>query len=327
MTSIVSAVPWAVAAVGTGLSIGQVTGWSRHRWLAILQSLTPVVAVSAVPVTVIGVRRRRPLLVAAGATTLAVLGAVIAPATRRSTLPSTRVVPPAGSLSIAHCNMLYLNADRSGRLAAALLETGADVLAMSEITEQHRRSLELAGACDVYPYRVGRVAPGSDGIVIWSRHPLHDVCIAPMDARPGIVATVAAPDGPIRVVAAHPDPPTLGRGFSRWGSSLAMIGATGASAGPPTVIVADLNASRWHAELRDLLGTGWRDAHELAGRGLSPSWPIGRRTMPPFIRLDHALLRDDIELLDLVDFDAPGSDHRPFVVTVAARCARSARAR
>ncbi|MEO6124963.1 MAG: endonuclease/exonuclease/phosphatase family protein [Ilumatobacteraceae bacterium] len=310
---------WATAAVGVGVTATQLTGWNRSRWVAILQSFTPALAITGVPVAAIGFRRRRLALVAAGLATSGVLGAIVVPATRRRT---RIVVPgqpaPRSSLSIAHCNMLYLNIDRSLDLAAALLWTDADVLAMSEITEHHRRALVAAGAFDRYPHRVGRVARRSEGIVLWSRFPLHDVMIRPIDSRPGIVATVETQDGPIRVVLAHPDPPTMARGLSRWKSSFEMIDMIASSPGPPTVIVADLNASRWHPLFRRLLDCGWRDAHELAGRGLAPSWPTDRRFVPPFIRLDHALLGPGLELVDAVDVDAPGSDHRAFLVSVVA---------
>jgi len=309
---LVRVAPSVAAAIGVGVSLTQVTRWNRSRWVAILQSLTPAIALSGVPVALIGVRRRHPLLAAAGATTAAVLGAVVVPAMRSSTGGDGG----SDGLSIAHCNMLYLNVDRSADLAAALLDLGADVLAMSEFTEHHCRALIAADALAQYPHWVGRAARRSEGIVIWSRYPISEVSLAPLDTRPGIVATIDGPAGPMRIVLAHPDPPTMARGLASWEPSLDLIGSIGASAGPPTVIVADLNASRWHPVLRRLLGRGWRDAHELAGRGLSTSWPTDRR-LPPFIRLDHALLRGDVELLDIVDFDAPGSDHRGFVVTVS----------
>ena len=43
----------------------------------------------------------------------------------------------------------------------------------------------------------------------------------------------------------------------------------------------------------------------------------GRSTShPPFVRLDHALVNDGLAVLDVDDFDVPGSDHRGLVVTV-----------
>jgi endonuclease/exonuclease/phosphatase (EEP) superfamily protein YafD len=83
-------------------------------------------------------------------------------------------------------------------------------------------------------------------------------------------------------------------------------------------MVGDYNAAWLHTELRDVLANGWRLAHRLAGRGMVGSW---RADPPyrPFVRIDQALVSDDIDVVEVRDFDVPGSDHRGFVVSVAVR--------
>ena len=55
--------------------------------------------------------------------------------------------------------------------------------------------------------------------------------------------------------------------------SLATIGDEATSPGPPTIVVGDFNASRWHPPFRRLLRRGLRDSHEWLGHGFSTSWP------------------------------------------------------
>ena len=40
-------------------------------------------------------------------------------------------------------------------------------------------------------------------------------------------------------------------------------------------------------------------------------------SLPPFVRLDHALVRDGLIPTSTKDFTVPGSDHRGFVVSLA----------
>ena len=305
---------WTVVGAGAAVAATQVTGWSRSRFVAIAQSLTPLLAAAAVPVATVGVLRRRPALAASAATVALTLGSVVAPAIRR--FPATVPASP-GDLRVLHANLLFGNIRRAPEAAAAVLATGADVLALSELTTHHRDALLALGAAETYPFRYDKPSKLSEGLALWSRFPLSDLRVRLMDIRPGLSVHVDAPGGPVRLVLAHPDPPTMLRGLRRWESSLELIGAVVAGDPTPTVLVADLNASRWHPPFRRLLATGLRDAHELAGRGLGTSWPKDSRLVPSFIRLDHALLGPGLDLVDLRDVVVPGSDHLGFVVTLS----------
>jgi endonuclease/exonuclease/phosphatase (EEP) superfamily protein YafD len=78
----------------------------------------------------------------------------------------------------------------------------------------------------------------------------------------------------------------------------------------------DFNASWWHPEFRNVLASGWRDVHQVVGRGLSTSWPVDRFVLPPFIRLDHALVNDGLVVERVTNLDIPGSDHGGLIVSV-----------
>jgi endonuclease/exonuclease/phosphatase (EEP) superfamily protein YafD len=317
---ILDALGWATAVAGTAVLATQVLGRTDGRVVAVAQSLTPVLACAALPVALHGVARRQHALALVGAVAAGGLGAVVAPAIRGGTslATSTGAAVPADAITVAHENMLYTNVPHARQAAAAMMATGADVLAMSELNSHHERALVELGGHERYPHRIGRAGNRSEGIALWSRRPLTAVVEQPMDRRPGIVATVQTTNGPMRIVLAHPDPPTIAMGLRHWEPSMRQIRRIADSPGPPTLVLADLNASRWHPAFRRMLTDGWGDAHEMAGRGLSVSWPCGNRWVPRFVRLDHALVGPGLELIGVDDFDVAGSDHRALLVTVRA---------
>jgi len=306
---------WIVAAAAGGVAVTQALGRTDAPAVAIAQALTPLIAAAAVPASAIGVWRRRSSLVVMAAASAVALGRVVAPAIRRGHLSASTDASP---LTVAHANMLYTNHRHAREAAAALVACDADVLALSELTFVHERALKASDVAGRYAHRFSRPARDSHGLAIWSKLPLVDCTVEPMIRRPGMVARIETVDGPVRLILAHPDPPMKWQWLTFWEPSLQHLDRLGHSAGPPTIIVADLNAARWHPPLRRLLNGGWRDAHEDAGHGLRASWPE-RGLVPPFVRLDHALVDEHLDVIDVKELNIPGSDHRGFVVTVALR--------
>jgi len=307
------AAAWAVVGLTTVLLITQAIGWSKSMLVAVGQALTVIIAGLCALVAIFGrVWSNWPLTIAA----LVVAAAsviVIAPALRRRH-------PSSGDpwVSVLHANLLYENTKRSAALAAAVLGQGADVLALSELHPRHEAALLADPASAQYPHRVQRAAANADGMLLWSRFPFAAVEWPTTDSRPWVIGTVCPPGGgALRVVLAHNSPPTTRRGLRGWEPSMEAVHDAATSPGPPTMIVADLNAARWHPPFRRLLDRGWRDAHESVGRGLSVSWPTTGLWPVPLVRLDHALVRADIDVAAVDDFTVPGSDHRAFVVTLS----------
>jgi hypothetical protein len=52
------------------------------------------------------------------------------------------------------------------------------------------------------------------------------------------------------------------------------------------------------------------------GQGLSRSWPNIAFPLP-LMRLDHALVNDQVGVVSVRDIDIPGSDHIGFVTELA----------
>ena len=307
---------WAVVAATAGVVATQVAGWTGSRYVAVGQALTPVLGAASLLAAILGrVWWNVPLIVGGVAVAVAV-GVVVAPAARRRSRPAGAPLGP--SVRVLHGNLLFENVHDSVALAAAILATDADVLALSELHPDHEDALLAHPGATGYPHRIHRTSTKAEGMLLWSRQPVDDVRWEPMSVREGIVATIRRPDdGDVRIVLAHPNPPTTQHGLRLWEPSLRQIAEVGATPGPPTLVVADLNAARWHPPFRRLLRRGWRDVHEAVGRGLSVSWPTAGRWPIPFVRLDHGLAGPGLDVVTVRDIDLPGSDHRGFVVTIA----------
>ena len=310
---IATVIAWAAIAVVALTLLTQLVGWCGIVIVAVAQALTPLLAAGTVFATIVGrFDDDWPLLVAGVVTTLGIAFQVVAALPRRR-WRGTADVP---ALSVFHGNLLYTNVRDPSTVAAAVLATGADVLALSELHPDHELALLANPLAARYPYRIGHASRGADGLALWSTQPFGEITRAPHVYRDGLIAGLAIGGVPFRLLFAHPSPPTRQPYITAWERALREIGQLGRAPGPPTLIVADLNAARWHPPLRRLLRAGWRDAHESRGRGLSTSWPTNGRLPIPFVRLDHALLGEGLGLVDVRDVEIPGSDHRAFVVTV-----------
>ncbi len=307
-------VAWAAIAVVGLVLLTELAGWCGLVIVAVLQALTPLLAGATVFAAIVGRIDDNWLLVAAALVATAGVAVAVAPVVRgRATVPDPAAAP---TLRVFHGNLLYSNVRDPFAVATAILATRADVLALSELNPQQERALADLVAHDAYPYRIGHASRRADGMAIWSALPLAEVVRIPDEPRDGITARVPVGDRALRLVFVHPSAPTEHGGLRRWRPSLPRIDSVGRSPGPPTLIVGDLNAAHWHPPLRRMLRSGWRDAHEAVGRGLSVSWPTDGRWPLPFVRLDHALLGPGVAALAVDDIAIPGSDHRAFVVTV-----------
>jgi endonuclease/exonuclease/phosphatase (EEP) superfamily protein YafD len=91
----------------------------------------------------------------------------------------------------------------------------------------------------------------------------------------------------------------------------------------PFVIAGDLNTTTFRPKAQELLATGLVDAHEALGEGMSASFKLsadGALAIPgAVVRLDHAFLSDDVRAVQADDLASEGSDHLPFMVTLAVR--------
>ncbi|MGP3776903.1 endonuclease/exonuclease/phosphatase family protein [Streptomyces sp. SDT5-1] len=229
-------------------------------------------------------------------------------------------------LTVVTHNVGAANRDPAGT-ARALAASGADVLALEEITAQARGAYEKALA-DTYPHHA---VLGTVGL--WSRLPLSDVepVDTAMDAGPlgaaksaaeklpsnrALRATVTTDEGPVAVYVAH-----LGSvrvmprgGFwtdSRDRNARALAATIAAEDSKRVVLLGDLNGSTDDRALAGLTSR-LRSVQDEAGDGFGFSYPADF----PVVRIDQILVRGVTADRSWV-LPATGSDHRPVAAGVS----------
>ena len=302
----------ATAAVGI-LAISQAFGVTGIALVFALQALTPFVVVGAIVLILVALVVRMWTVVLLNALAVAGLVTVLMPVIGGSERPV--VDPAAPQLVMAVSNIYYENPSIDAA-ATTLLDIDADVLGIIEYNPAAAAALEAQGVNDRYPYRSAMPRSDRTGIVLFSRLPIIDSIVAPIGHQLGIIATIDVRGVATRVILVHPVPASSQSDVGRWSDDLKTIGRTAADSDLPTVVAGDFNASRWHPAFRHMLDWGLDDVHEQLGKGWTRSWPANR-SFPPFVRIDHALVRNGAAGVAMREIVVPGSDHRGFVVTIA----------
>ncbi|MEV5385843.1 endonuclease/exonuclease/phosphatase family protein [Streptomyces sp. NPDC052721] len=233
---------------------------------------------------------------------------------------------PGGDLTVAEHNVGDANPDPAGT-ARDLAASGADVLALVELTEQARGTYEKELA-EAYPYHTVQGTVG-----LWSRLPLSDtrpvdikMDYGPLaDTKPADVkmtytralrTTVATDQGPLGVYVAH-----LGsvrvfprKGFwtdSRDRGAKALAEAVTAERNERVVLLGDLNGT---VDDRALAGitSQMRSAQGEAGNGFGFTWPATF----PVARIDQILVRG-VQPDSSWVLPATGSDHLPVAARIS----------
>jgi endonuclease/exonuclease/phosphatase (EEP) superfamily protein YafD len=321
---VVEVLAWVAVAAMVVLLVTQLVGWSRSKYIVTLQAATPYLLALSLPIAAVAIRAGRWIL-----GSLAALGLVaFVVLSWQLRFPPQQPSAPAGArpLRVFHGNLLWFNG-RTAEVAPTLAGLDVDVLAFTEYTQAHAGGFYVGPFAEHFPYRIEQPEPKAGGSAIWSRFPLTQIA-APPAIYLSTAAIVEAPE-PVTLYVVHPPNPLID--LDDWLRELAGLATLAAAAMPATIVVGDLNATYWHPPFRRLLTAGWRDAHQLAGRGFSCSWPADKSWLPPFLRLDHALVSRSIVVIGVDDVDLAGSDHHGLVVSAAvdssAQGARAARSR
>jgi vancomycin resistance protein VanJ len=233
---------------------------------------------------------------------------------------------PGGDLTVAEHNVGAGNPDPAGT-ARGLAASGADVLALVELTEQARGTYEKTLA-SAYPYHTVEATVG-----LWSKLPLSDtqwidikmdygplaeskpVSIKMGEAR-ALRTTLATDQGPLAVYVAHfaSARVTPIEGFAtaqRDRGAQALGKAIAADQNKRVVLLGDLNGTTNDRAFADLT-TQLRSTQDAAGNGFGFSWPAKF----PVVRIDQILVRGVKPESSWV-LPATGSDHLPVAARIS----------
>ncbi len=246
------------------------------------------------------------------------LGAAATAATFVITLgPVDAVVGCGGTtaddaITVYTANTLFDNPN-ADEFAAAVVAADADILVMQEVRWALRRSLEEDPRLDHLAYRSTDLARDGLTTIVWSRWAFTDFDLVPFEVSDAVRATVDSPYGPITVYGVHTFAPVFPENVGSWSRQLAQLAAIDQST--PHILAGDFNATSDHRQFRDLFDAGWTDVHQPKGCGLDATWPV--QGLPfPVMRLDHVLVSDHFEVLDVKLGYTEGSDHLPVIASV-----------
>lgn len=302
---------WALVAVGIAWVIVRLPGLERGYPLVPLMAYTPYVAVLAVPVVLAAAALRMWPAAGAASAVAIVLAILVLPRAFGS-----GDGPESGGqrLGVLAANLMLGNADPDA-LVELVRSEEIDMLAVQELTPCALAALRRAGLDELLPERAVFPAPRSGGSGLFARYPLRgaDTLESGLGGFAMARARLAVPGGrEIGVVSVHPVSPTTTTQLEMWEAGLESLPPANAD-GDAWVLAGDFNATLDHVELRELMDSGYVDAADAAGAGLSPTWPSDD-LLPPPVTIDHVLADERLAVGDASVHDLSGSDHR----TVAA---------
>ena len=323
----VLAVLWALACAGVLLAAAaglvRVLGVERLGLDVLLVGAAPVLLGAAWPGLALAVvRRRRGWALVAG---VCVVGQLLLRALPAAQGPEPVPLPSdeARVLSVLTHNVFVVNADLDA-LAAQLRGSGADVLALQEMSPVLLSGLEERGALDGYPHRVSSIGepapPGGspaagEGLLLASRYPLADVDVLSVGVRRWPSAVVRTPGGDVRVVVVHVVAPLGPASLAAWRSGVASVGDLADDGARPLVVAGDLNASAGNGPFAQVDDASLVDAAAVASQGTPrtwPAWPLPRLWQP-----DHVLVSPEVGVVATRTLPAVGSDHAAVLAELA----------
>jgi endonuclease/exonuclease/phosphatase (EEP) superfamily protein YafD len=304
-------VAWVVVAPFLAWAAIRLLGLDSGYPLEAMMPFTPYVAAAAVAAVALALALRRRAPAAAAALAAICLGAVV--------LPRTIGDGTVGADGRPTLRVLAANVHEGGADPAALVrlvdELRPQVLNVEELTPRFARELAAAGLGSRLPHHVLDPAPRAKGTGIYSRFPLRRL--------PSLLslfrmarAEASLPGGRrLRIVAVHPIPPRHPVWVDEWERALRTLPSAGH--GTPWLLAGDFNSTLDQAPFRDLVGRGYRDAGEVAGKGLDATFPADGSLFPPPITIDHILADERFGIVEYEVEPLVDSDHRAVFAVLA----------
>ncbi len=309
-------------AAAVGVHIGYALGGEGRLLIVLLAALAGWALPAALGAAVLFALARHRISAALAVVTVLVALLVLTPFPHgNGQVPEPDVAGGrAVELTVLSQNALFGQVPAQEVLTAVRREQ-PDVLVVTELTRALAAQLSEAGLRELMPHTYLEPGYAADGTGIWSVHPLGQGEPVLGMAFSGLDVPVRLPGGTVRVLGVHPTPPltdTWDQDFDRLATHLASV----RERPEPFVVAGDLNADRFNGPLRRLLADGLSDvastrlwAWQQQTWPVDPQAPAGRRdwawpALPmPLIRIDHVLVPEDTEVLQVRTVRMRGSDH------------------
>jgi endonuclease/exonuclease/phosphatase (EEP) superfamily protein YafD len=301
---------WLLVAPLVAWTLVRALGPDRGFPLAPLMAFTPYTLVAAFLVAGIALALRNWAAAGVAGLVALLLAAAVLP---RAIGDGT--VDPEGreTFTVLSTNIHHGTAD-PGAILALVERYDPDLLSVQELTPSFARELSDAGLAAQLPHSLLETHRNTSGAGLYSRFGLRKLPGPHRFVFRMPRAELTLPDGSLlRVVGIHPYPPQLNR-TSEWEEALESLPSAGP--GVPWLLAGDFNATLDQSQLRDILDRGYRDAGDVAGKGLEPTFPREGHLIPP-VTIDHVLADASLGIVDYGVEELPGSDHRAIHAELA----------
>lgn len=211
------------------------------------------------------------------------------------------------TVRVLSANLLHSRADFAQVLELARVRD-ADVITLQEFSPEGLEKIRALGVDKEYAYKMYATRKEAGGGAIYSRFPLKRVAVSETSFRQPRAVISPPGSAPFEVMSVHPMAPAGPRTTTTWSREFGDLPPAD-DPGPPKVLAGDFNATLDHEKMRVLLGTGYRDAGDVMGRGLISTWPSTLKWPLP-VTLDHVLVEEPISITSYDVEPISGSDHR-----------------
>jgi len=304
-----------------------------HWWMFVVNSVAPYLFLPVPIIMVLALLARRwGLVVTALVPTVVfvlLFGQLFVP---RSAKAAT-VPPGTPSISLVSYNLHAWNEDADA-IAAALLASGADVIALQELTAEMAAGLERRLDPE-YPYSDLVLRAGWDGLGVFSRVPLSaSSARVGSNSRNPQVTTLHLDWGDTTLINVHnlsiprtlPDWPTeITYSLAQRERVSQAITDHARDSDLPLIAAGDFNTTS-RSTAYELVSAGLSDSWAEAGFGFGATFPGGPYSPTPLgysvpdwlLRIDYVFHSDEIVATDarIAPWDGT-SDHRPVQVNLA----------
>lgn len=300
-------VSWAVVAPVVIWAIARTFGLERGFPTVQLMAYTPYVLLLSLVILLAVVLLRQWLAFAVGILAFIALSIAVVP----RELGGPDEVSGGRPVNVMTFNLARGRADL-GELRSLVESRNVDILALQEVTPEAVDGLKEIRIGQLLGNSVVATEEGHQGRftggAIFSRYPLEDLGQpATYSRQPDVLVSIPGAI-PFRLRSVHPMAPAGPRTTTQWADEFDDF-PSAAEAGSPWVLAGDFNATLDHQKLRDVIGTGFRDAADVMGLGIVSTWPSSFKWPLP-VTLDHVLADDSIAITGYDVEAISKSDHR-----------------
>jgi vancomycin resistance protein VanJ len=245
-------------------------------------------------------------------------------------VPRARTAPEGASTFMLLSFNVQSQMGNSDDIAAFLLSSGADVIALQELTQTLADQL-IPQLTATYPHQALHPSDAfAFGMGVFSRFPILEEAMLELSFYNQRVRIALDDDTAMTLFNVHPPPPLFRGGFDATvrGQDIASIVEWASAETGAVILTGDWNSTD-QSDHYGLVAAHYRDSFREVGWGLGATWPnfhyatypgsqLVAGILPPLIRIDHIFHSDEVQALEAGPLsESAGSDHFPMLARLA----------